>query len=407
MRRAYDVVIVGGRAAGASTALLLARAGARVALMERSPYGTDTLSTHGLMRAGVLQLARWGVLSDVVATGAPAISETTFHYADGESVRVAIRPSVGVPALYAPRRYLLDRILVDAAVKAGAQTRHETTAAALLRDENGRVGGVRTRDRFGRSAEVRADLTIGADGVHSEVARLAGAAVRRRGRAASAVLFTYYLGVDATGYEWAYGAGAAAGYLPTNDGLTCVFVATTPSRMRELVGQGGTEHAFRLLLEHAAPRLAARVAAAGAPACRMRGWGGVAGFTRQSWGPGWALVGDAGYFKDPITTHGITDALRDAELLAGEVLELLGGVTPESVALVRYQDLRDRLSSRLFETTEKVASYDWDLSDVRALLRQVSAAMSDEVQHLATLPDRGIGGAFSAPLTKGTSWLPS
>jgi flavin-dependent dehydrogenase len=120
----------------------------------------------------------------------------------------------------------------------------------------------------------------------------------------------------------------------------------------------------------------------------MRGWAALAGSVRRSWGPGWALVGDAGYYKDPVTTHGITDALRDAELLADELLELLVGLTPEAVALARYQATRDRLSRRLFEATEAVASYDWNLQDVRALLRHVSSAMSDEVDHLSALPER-------------------
>ena len=83
MSTAYDVVVVGGRVAGASTAMLLARAGARVALVDRAAYGSDTLSTHGLMRAGVLQLSRWGLLDDVVAAGTPPIRRTLFHYTDG------------------------------------------------------------------------------------------------------------------------------------------------------------------------------------------------------------------------------------------------------------------------------------------------------------------------------------
>ncbi|HEU5266661.1 MAG TPA: FAD-dependent oxidoreductase [Jatrophihabitans sp.] len=382
MSTRYDVVIVGGRVAGAATALLLARAGARVAVVERSPRGSDTLSTHGLMRAGVRQLSRWGMLGDVVAAGTPAIRETTFHYADGESTQVAIRPSAGVDALYAPRRQLLDRILIDAAADAGADIRHETTVVGLRRDENGRVSGVRTR-----VDDIPAAITVGADGVRSVVAKQVAAPVRRRGRAASAVLYRHHADLRATGYEWAYGIGGAAGFLPTNDGMTCVFVATTPGRMRRLVRRGGTEQAFHTLLEEAAPRMAPRVAAAPA-AGRMFGWPGLPGYLRHSWGPGWALVGDAGYYKDPLTTHGMTDALRDAELLADELLECLAGVTPEAVALTRYQATRDRLSTRLFEATEQIASYEWNLRDVRTLLRQVSAAMSEEVDYLTALPDR-------------------
>jgi flavin-dependent dehydrogenase len=387
MSRRYDVAVAGGRVAGAATALLLARAGVRVAVVERSSHGTDTLSTHGLMRAGVLQLSRWDVLADVVRAGTPPIRGTAFHYADGESTHVTIRPSAGVAALYAPRRYLLDRILIDAAVAAGADVRHETSVVGLLRDRNGRVSGVRTRARSGRVDDIFASLTVGADGVRSIVAEQVAAPVRRRGRNASAVLYRHLSDIGATGYEWAYGIGGAAGFLPTNDGMTCVFVAATPERMRALVRRDGTAQAFRTLLAETAPRLAERVPAAPATG-RILGWPGLPGFVRHSWGPGWALVGDAAYYKDPLTTHGITDALRDAELLADELLECLAGVTREAVALARYQSNRDRLSRRLFEATEQVASYDWDLHEVRTLLRQVSAAMNEEVDYLAALPDR-------------------
>ena len=381
----YDVAVVGGRVAGASTALLLARAGARVALVDRAAHGTDTVSTHGLMRAGVLQLSRWGLLDDVVAAGTPSIERTTFHYADGDSVEVGIRPTPGVPALYAPRRYLLDRILVDAAAAAGVHVRHEATVTALLRDESARVTGVRVADRDGTTADLMAAITVGADGVRSGVATEAGADIIRRGRSCSAVLYRYYAGLSATGYEWAYGNGDAAGFIPTNDGLTAVFVGTTPARLRAL-RRDGAQHAFATLLAKAAPRLAERIASA-EPVGRMHGWAGVPGFVRRSWGPGWALVGDAGYFKDPITTHGMTDALRDAELLADEILETLNGMVPEAVALKRYQAKRDQLSTRFFEATEPIASYAWNLDQVRALLRQASSAMREEVEHLESLPN--------------------
>jgi flavin-dependent dehydrogenase len=393
MTTAYDVVVVGGRVAGASTAMLLAREGARVALLERAPYGTDTVSTHGLMRAGIVQLSRWGLLDQVTDADTPAIRRTTFHYADGESVQVSIRPTARVEALYAPRRRLLDRILVDAAAEAGADVHHETTVTELLHDDSGRVRGVRAKDRTGKVVDLRAAITVGADGIRSTVADGAGAGFLRRGRASSAVLYRYYADARPTGYEWAYGVGGGAGFLPTNEGLTCVFVGTNPTRLRALRRQG-TEQAFAELLAETAPRLADRVAAA-QPVGRMHGWAGTPGFVRHSWGPGWALVGDAGYFKDPITTHGMTNALRDAEVLADEIQAALTGVVPEAVALARYQATRERLSTRLFDATEAVASYDWDLEQVRGLLRQVSSAMSDDVDYVQALPDRSSGGGHS------------
>jgi flavin-dependent dehydrogenase len=338
------------------------------------------------MRAGVMQLSRWGLLDQVVEAGTPAIRRTTFHYADGEALPVTIRPGGGVDALYAPRRHLLDQILVDAAAAAGTVVRHDTVVTGLLRDGNGRVRGVRAEGRAGTAEELPAAITVGADGVRSTVARLAGSRVLRGGRSRSALLYRYYAGAQATGYEWAYGLGSAAGLLPTNGGLTCVFVSTTPDRMRAL-RRRGTDEAFAALLAATAPDLAERVAAA-EPVGGMRGWAGIPGHVRHSWGPGWALVGDAGYFKDPITTHGMTDALRDGELLADEILASLEGQVPEPVALARYQAVRDRLSRSLFDATERAASYAWDLEEVRDVLRKVSAAMSDEVDHLQTRPLR-------------------
>jgi flavin-dependent dehydrogenase len=379
---AYDVAVIGGRIAGASTALLLARAGVRVVLVDHGRRGSDTVSTHGLMRGGVLQLSRWGVLPDVVAAATPAIREVVFHYADGEDISVTIRPSEGVDALYAPRRHLIDRLLVDAAAAAGAEVLHQTTATELIRDLSDRVTGVRARGRRSESLSLRASLTIGADGVRSMVAAEAAAPVILKGSTASAVLYRYLTDLPAAGYEWAYGEGAAAGLIPTND-ATCVFVATTPARMRSL-RSSGAEQAFATLLASAAPSLVDRIADA-KPATSLRGWGGVPGYLRRGWGGGWALVGDAGYFKDPITTHGMTDALRDAELLADAVLAMLSGCG-EASAFEAYEGTRDRLSRDMFDVTEAVAAYDWNLDKVRHLLREVSSAMGEEVDHLQSLP---------------------
>ena len=383
MSTTFDVVVVGGRVAGASTALLLARAGLSVALVDRGRRGSDTLSTHALMRGGVLQLSRWGVLAGVVAAGTPAVRRTVFRYADGEVADVAIRPRVGVDALYAPRRHLLDRLLVEAAEGAGVQVLHEATVTSLRRDRAGRVPGVAGRTRSGARLDLAAGLTVGADGIRSRVAEQVGARTTWQGRTASAVLYRYLEDPLGDGFEWTYGTGVGSGVIPTNDGGSCVFVGTTPARMRRL-RRLGVERAFAELLDAAGPAAAQR--ARGLRAIGpVRGWAGLPGFARESSGPGWALVGDAGYFKDPITSHGITDALRDAELLAGEVVASRAGTLPEPAALARYQDTRDRLSRELFEVTERVAAYDWDPPGIRSLLRRFSAAMAGEVEHLEHL----------------------
>jgi 2-polyprenyl-6-methoxyphenol hydroxylase-like FAD-dependent oxidoreductase len=268
---------------------------------------------------------------------------------------------------------------------------HETTATQLLRHSAGRVAGVRVVRRGRGTADLHAAFTVGADGIRSTVAEGVAAPVVRRGVAEGAVLYRYFEGLPAEGYEWAYGDRAAAGLIPTND-ATCVFVGTAPSRLRRL-RRDGADRAFHTLLAAAAPGLVDRVAAA-TPASSLRGWSGAPGFLRRCWGPGWALVGDAGYFKDPITTHGMTDAMRDAELLADALLAVLSGESDDA-ALAGYESTRDRLSSRLFAVTEAVAAYDWDLVRVRLLLREVSSAMGDEVDHLQALSDRRTSVAIS------------
>jgi 2-polyprenyl-6-methoxyphenol hydroxylase-like FAD-dependent oxidoreductase len=375
----FDVVIVGARCAGAATAMLLARQGRRVLVLERARKGTDTLSTHAMMRGGTVQLRRWGLLDRVVAAGTPPIRQTRFHYGD-DTVAVAIKPSAGVDALYAPRRTVLDRILVDAAIAAGAQVRFGVNVTGLDRDPAGRVAGVVGRDRHGAPVRVRGRLTVGADGKGSLVARAAGAATLRTGAGAGAVVYGYWPGLDVTGYEWFYRPGATAGLIPTNDGEVCVFAGTTTGRFRdEIAGDIGAGY-VRLLKEVAGDRLHTTN-----PPRRLRAFPGRPAYVRQPWGAGWALVGDAGHYLDPLGTHGITDALRDAELLAHSAGMMLDG-DDEAMALATYQVRRDRIAGPLFEPADRIASYRWTLPTVRQLLRDLSAAMSAEVDALVALP---------------------
>src|SRR5262245_15765136 len=224
----YDAVIAGARCAGAATALLRSRAGGRVLLVDQGGYGTDTLSTHALMRGAVVQLHRWGVLPAIVAAGTPPIRSTTFGYTNHE-ITVAIEPKFGVSALYAPRRALLDRVLVDAAVEAGVEIRYRTAVEEVLFDARGRACGVVVRES-GVTERVAAELVIGADGRYSTVARRVGAPTLRSARHSTGVLYTYWDGLDNSGYYWGYRKDVAVGLIPTNDGATCVFVSVPWNR---------------------------------------------------------------------------------------------------------------------------------------------------------------------------------
>ena len=372
----YDVVVVGGRCAGAATAMLLARQGLRVLALERSRYGSDTLSTHALMRVAVLQLSRWGVLDQVIAAGTPKVRETSFHYED-EVTTVPIKARDGVDGLYAPRRSLLDALLVDAAAESGATVLHETRVLDLVREPGGRITGVVVQSRGGEPIQLEAGIVGGADGRSSTVASKLRAAINHRGRFTSAVIYGYFTGIERTGYHFLYGPSTSSGVIETNPGedgspQLCVFAAMSDRRFLERE-RFDLEAGFERVLRESSPRLAKEVARA-QRVTPLRGFAGTIGYFRQSWGPGWALVGDAGYFKDPITAHGITDALRDSELLARAV------AAGTEAALADYQEERDAISRDLFDATDAIASYDWSMEEVQALHLRMSKAMGPELE---------------------------
>jgi 2-polyprenyl-6-methoxyphenol hydroxylase-like FAD-dependent oxidoreductase len=376
-RTSYDVIVVGARAAGAATAMLLARGGLQVVLLDRSPLGTDTLSTHALMRGGVFQLSRWGLLDQIIAAGTPPVKRTTFRHGD-ESVVISIKPSYGVDALYAPRRTLLDPLLVHAAVDAGVEVHHSTSVTDLIR-RHGRVVGVHATTSDLRSVALGAPLVIGADGIHSMVAKHVGAAFSRVGHHASATTYGYWNDLATDGYEWNFRPNACSGVIPTNDGKACVFASASPKR----IGRGGVALLAAVVAE-GTPQLAQRLRRA-TPPQGTRTWPGQPGYIRRSHGPGWALVGDAGYFKDPLSAHGLTDALRDAELLARAVSGGVGHDGSLDNALEHYQTTRDRLSIPLFDVVDRIASHQWDDTEIAHLLLQLSSAMTDEIEALAAL----------------------
>lgn len=376
----YDAIVVGARVAGASTAMLMAREGLRVLLLDRAPApGTDTLSTLALMRGAVLQLARWGLLDRIRAAGTPAVRSTLVHYGS-EVVTVPIQEKAGIAELFAPRRRLLDGILVEAAAAAGVEVRFGAAVDELVW-RGGRVVGVRGRDRAGLPFEARASLVVGADGYRSGVARGVQAPVTWRGEASGGVLFAFHSGVPVDGFEWFYREGSSGGFIPTNDGLTLVWVGV-PTRRFQAEVQGDLEGAFDRLLEEAAPEALERMAAA-RRAGPLRGFPGVPGWLRRPWGPGWALVGDAGSFRDPLSAHGITDALRDAELLARAARAHVAD--PDGGALAGYERRRDEAALPLARITEDLASYRWTLPEVQQILKSLSRAMGREVEQLAAL----------------------
>ena len=371
----YDVVVVGARPAGAATALVLARLGHRVLVLDRMRPGTDTLSTHALMRAGVLQLDRFGLLDRVVASGAPAAHRVTFHYGT-KAVPIDLREP-----LYAPRRTVLDPLLVDEAASSGADVRFGVRVTDL-RWEAGRVVGVRGTAADGRHVDARARVTVGADGLRSLVARQVGASTTHQAGAGSAFVYGYFEGVPADGYHWSFVPGSSAGIIPTNDGCSAVFVGAPPARFDEL--WRSRSGAIADVLAAHDPALAERVAQ-GRRVGRLRGFPGLPGWLRRPRGPGWALVGDAASFKDPITAHGLTDALRDAEYLGRAIDAGLSGTAAMDDALAGYERTRDEQTLPMLHAGDVIASYRWSYEEAGRVHREMSRTMQREVAALETL----------------------
>lgn len=373
----WDVIIVGARVAGASTALLLTRAGLRVLVVDRARRGSDTLSTHALMRGGVLQLRRWGLLNRVVATGAPPVRRVTFHYG-AESLPITLKPYAGVDALYAPRRTILDAMLVEAAEEAGAQFRFGVAMTDLVCNGAGRVVGVVLRDHDGNAWNELAEHVIGADGRDSLVADLAAAPSLAVGTHAGAYAYGYWRAANLDGYHWYYESGLSAGVIPTNDGVACVFVGGSPATLAAAMRDRSPTDAARNLLARLDGGISDLVVAP--PVGSVRFFRGMPALLRRPYGAGWALVGDAGWWKDPLSTHGITDALRDAELLAAAVVAGSASERATVMALAGYQAQRDHTARAMHCIVDRLASHEWDLEEARQLLREMSSVMADEVE---------------------------
>jgi 2-polyprenyl-6-methoxyphenol hydroxylase-like FAD-dependent oxidoreductase len=367
--------------------MLLARLGHDVVVVDQASFPSDTLSTHSIARSGVVQLHRWGLLDEVLDSGAPAIRQVTFH-AGGESVTRAIKHKAGVDLVVAPRRYVLDTILAAAAQRAGARLRPGVTVTGVRRGGRGRVVGVDGHDRAGAPIQIDARYVIGADGLGSRVARSVGAAVYETHPADGAAQYTYYTGLPWTGIEFFVAGGSLAGVFPTHHGQACIWVCN-PAADAKAVRRGTRSRleAFDQLLERSAPQLAERLrhARRASPVWGML-W--LPNQVRQAFGPGWALVGDAGYHRDAVTGYGISDAFRDAELLAFALDQALRGGAEQTTALARYQRQRDQALREIFEITRRLAAYP-PVPAFIELQKQLSAAIDKEAVALAARPIPG------------------
>ena len=217
----YDAIVVGARCAGSPTAMLLARKGHKVLVVDRATFPSDTVSTHLLHPPGVASLRRWGLLERLTATGCPPIDTYAFDF--GPFTISGAPGTDDTPVAYGPRRTVLDKLLVDAAAEAGAEVREGFTVAEVVVSD-GRVTGIRGHGRDGGTVTEQARVIVGADGRHSSVARAVAPEQYHERPPLLCGYYSYWSGLPMDGrFEtWIRPERGFAAW-PTNDDLTLVI----------------------------------------------------------------------------------------------------------------------------------------------------------------------------------------
>jgi 2-polyprenyl-6-methoxyphenol hydroxylase-like FAD-dependent oxidoreductase len=349
--------------------MLLARRGYRVLLVDRATFPSDTMSTHILHPPGVAALRRWGLLDRLMATGCPPMTTYTFDFGP-VTISGSLRPADGVVSTaYCPRRTVLDYLLVEAAVAAGVELRERFRVDEVL-TENGRATGIRGHGAGGATVTEQAQVVIGADGRHSVVAK-AVQAPRYHERPTIAVgYYAYWSGLPTEGFQAYVRPSRGFAAAETHDGLTMVVMnwpaAGFDANRRDI--EGTFARGFAMV-----PEFAERIRGAQRET-RFVGTGDLPNFFRRPYGPGWALVGDAGYHKDPITAQGISDAFRDAEALAEALDDAFSGRQRYDDAMAGYQQARDERALPMFEFTCDLARLEPPPPEMQQLLGAVAGS---------------------------------
>lgn len=361
MTNAFDVIVVGARCAGSPAAMLLARKGYRVLLVDRATFPSDTISTHVVHPRAVAALARWGLSDRLHATGCPPIHTYAFDFGP-----FTISGSPGTPdspVSYCPRRTILDKLLVDAASEAGAEMREGFTVDEILVEDD-RVCGIRGRSKNGTSVAERARVVIGADGRFSLVAAAVHPRQYNEKPPLLSAYYTYWSNLPVDGrFETFVRPHRGFAAAPTHDGLT-LTVGGWPYAEFE-TNKKDVEGNFLKMLD-LVPEFADRVRGAR----REAPFAGAAvlNYFRKPFGSGWALVGDAGYNRDPITAQGINDAFRDAEGCVTALDEALTGVRSFDDAMQAYQEDRDQHVMAMYEFTCQLATLEPPSPQMQGLL---------------------------------------
>jgi len=345
----HDVIIVGGRCAGSSLAMLLAREGVQVLLVDRASFPSDIPHGHFIHRHGPRRLRDWGLL-DRIEAHTPAITSMVLDAGDFPLLARNLVED-GLAWGYGPRRATLDSILMDAAAASGAEVRPSFNVFEYI-IENGTVVGIHGRTQNGNTVLERAPLVIGADGRNSGLARAVSAPIYNQVPPLLCYYFSYWSGVTSEPFEL-YVRNAERRVIfsfKTENDLFAVFVGAPVEEFETF--RRDIEPAFMRSLD-LIPDFTARVRA-GHREERFYGCSDLPNFYRRPYGSGWALVGDAGVHKDPFLALGICDAFRDAEFLADAIREGLGGGRSMAEAMADFERRRNDASAKDFQ--ENVSS---------------------------------------------------
>jgi flavin-dependent dehydrogenase len=367
MSTSYDAIVVGARCAGSPTAMLLARKGYRVLMVDRATFPSDTVSSHFIHAPGMAALQRWGLRDAVAASGCPPVTTYSFDFGP-VTLKGSPRAIDGVVEAYSPRRTVIDTMLVEEAARSGVEVREGFTVDELV-VEDGAVVGLRGKDAAGSSVTERATVVIGADGRNSLVAKAVQPEHYNEKPAVAPSYYSYWSGVGVTDFEVYIRDQCGMGAFPTHDGLTLVIVGMT---IDEFKASRGDAEAAHMKVVDQAPALAERVRA-GKREERFHAASDLAGYFRTPFGPGWALVGDAGYHKHPITAMGITDAFADAERLTDALDATFSGGASFDDAMAAYQAARDEHAMPIYELTFQFATLEPPPPEMQQLLGAVSA----------------------------------
>ena len=387
----YDAIVVGARCAGSPTAMLLARKGYRVLLVERATFPSDTMSTLLMQPGAIARLSEWGLLDRIAATDAPRLDHVTMGFPELDLVGLAWSAE-RVTCMYGLRRTVLDTILMAAAREAGVEVREGVAFEDVIRDGE-RVIGIEGRHGSERVRE-EARIVIGADGMRSAVAKAVGAELTVDRPKQTCGYYAFYSGLSTPGAGLFAGDRCGLAEVPTNAGLVLVAGWWPMSDFPRV--KGDIEREFIAAVDAVRPELGVRLRDAHREE-RFVGSGDLRNFLRKSHGPGWALVGDAGYHKDAITAQGITDAFKSAALLARHLDAGLSDRQPIDESTAAYERERDADAMPRFDWTCRVAEMRPVSPRTMELMRALRGNVEDTAKFLGLYAGTVLPSEFFAP----------